>query len=227
MNLKHNLQIISNKIIDAKLEFNRPNANINLLAVSKTRLADDIRRLYNFGQIDFGESYLQEALDKQSQLNDCDINWHFIGPIQSNKTKLISQNFNWVQSLAREKIALKLNEHRLSSQAKLNVLIQINLNNEVNKSGVLENEAADFCDFISQLPNLKLRGLMAIPPKTPDINQQLINFEKIHKLYTSLKKQFDLDTLSIGMSNDYQAAIQKGSTMVRIGTQLFGARDAH
>ena len=170
----------------------------------------------------FGESYLQEAITKQEKLTDCNIEWHFIGPIQSNKTKLIGQHFNWVQSLSREKIAVKLNESRLESQPQLNVLIQININNEPNKAGIKPEETLDFCEFVSQLPKLKLRGLMAIPQKSLDIKQQQLNFSQFYQLYASLKQQFNLDTLSMGMSNDYQAAIKQGSNMVRIGRQLFG-----
>ena len=221
MNLKKNLHTILNNIIDAKLEFNRSNDNIKLLAVSKTRSASEIRQLYNLGHIAFGESYLQESIAKQQQLTDCHIEWHFIGPIQSNKTKQISQNFSWVQSLAREKIAITLNDFRLESQPKLNVLIQINLNNEPSKTGLLPEEALNFCKVISKLPKLKLRGLMAIPQKSTELKQQRLNFSKLYKLYASLKQQFELDTLSMGMSNDYQAAIAQGSTMVRVGRQLF------
>ena len=221
MNLKHNLHAISNKIIDAKLEFNRSNDNIKLLAVSKTRSAIEIRKLYELGQLAFGESYLQEAIAKQQQLTDCHIDWHFIGPIQSNKTKLISQNFSWVQSLCREKIAIKLNDSRLESQPRLNILVQINLNNEPSKAGLLIEEVRSFCDFIRTQPKLKLRGLMAMPQKSTDLKQQKLNFSKLYQLYTSLKQQFELDTLSMGMSNDYQAAITQGSTMVRVGRKLF------
>lgn len=224
MNLKQRLQSISNEIIDTKNNFSRLSEDIKLLAVSKTRPAKNIRALYELGQKSFGESYLQEALIKQTELQDCKIEWHFIGPIQSNKTHLISQHFDWVQSLCREKIAKRLNDASINKINPLNVLIQINLNNETTKEGIPPCELHHFCNYLKSLKHLKPRGLMAIPQKTNNPQIQKANFQELLKLYKSYQKEFNFDTLSMGMSNDYKVAIENGSTLVRIGTKLFGER---
>ncbi len=201
------------------------NQQVQLLAVSKAQPAAAIRDAYAAGQIAFGENYSQEALEKQKQLTDLAIEWHFIGPIQSNKTQLIAQNFSWVHSVDRLKIAQRLNEARSSILRPLQVCIQVNVSNEESKSGVLPDQLEALAVAINVLPNLKLRGLMAIPAPTTDQAQQIAQFKQVRECYDALiRKGFALDTLSIGMSNDYQTAITQGATIVRIGSALFGAR---
>jgi len=198
---------------------------VQLLAVSKAQPAAAIRNAYAAGQIAFGENYSQEALEKQKQLTDLAIEWHFIGPIQSNKTQLIAQNFSWVHSVDRLKIAQRLNEARSSISRPLQVCIQVNVSNEESKSGVLPDQLEALAVAINVLPHLKLRGLMAIPAPTTDQAQQIAQFKQVRECYDALiRKGFALDTLSIGMSNDYQTAITQGATIVRIGSALFGAR---
>lgn len=201
---------------------------VNLLAVSKAQPAQVIREAYVAGQTIFGENYLQEALDKQTELSDLAIEWHFIGPIQSNKTQPIAQHFSWVHSIDRLKIAQRLNDARPADLAPLQVCIQLNVGAEASKSGVAASELDAFSTAITALPRLKLRGLMAIPPPTKDENQQRTQFKQVRECYDALlAKGFDLDTLSIGMSDDYQVAIEQGATIVRIGSALFGARRQH
>lgn len=219
------LSNVTNKIIEAKQRFYRSNSKIDLLAVSKNQSVEQIKHLLGQGQSAFGESYLTEATTKQAQLIDESIEWHYIGPMQSNKAKKISLQFDWVQSLDSKKCAQKLNDYRPESKLPLNVLIQININQEPSKSGILGSELIDFCQFISSLPKLKLRGLMVIPQKESDFDKQRLNFAKTFKLYASIKQQYQLDTLSMGMSADFEAAIAEGATMVRIGKQLFGNND--
>ena len=222
---------ISNRMQDilatiqlAKLANHRAQS-VNLLAVSKAQSALAIREAYAAGQKLFGENYLQEALDKQSQLADLAIEWHFIGPIQSNKTQLIAQHFNWVHSIDRLKIAQRLNDARPETLAPLQVCIQVNISNEESKSGVTQQELETLASAISKLPRLKLRGLMAIPEPSNDNNKQRIQFKQVRECYDALlEKGFTLDTLSIGMSDDYRIAIEEGATIVRIGSSLFGAR---
>jgi pyridoxal phosphate enzyme (YggS family) len=198
---------------------------VKLVAVSKAQPASAIREAYQAGQIIFGENYLQEALDKQAQLTDLNIEWHFIGPIQSNKTQPISQNFAWVHSVDRLKIAQRLNEARPADLPPLQVCIQVNISNEESKSGVLSEDLAALATEIQKLSKLKLRGLMAIPAPTKDIDQQIAQFKRVRQCYDALlKKGFALDTLSIGMSDDYPIAIAQGATFVRIGSALFGVR---
>ena len=222
--ISNRLQDILATIQLAKLANHRAQS-VNLLAVSKAQLAIAIREAYAAGQKLFGENYLQEALDKQSQLTDLAIEWHFIGPIQSNKTQLIAQHFNWVHSIDRLKIAQRLNDARPETLAPLQVCIQVNISNEESKSGVTQQELETLASAISKLPRLKLRGLMAIPEPSNDNNKQRIQFKKVRECYDALlEKGFTLDTLSIGMSDDYRIAIEEGATIVRIGSALFGAR---
>jgi pyridoxal phosphate enzyme (YggS family) len=200
---------------------------VKLIAVSKAQPAVAIRDAYAAGQTIFGENYLQEALDKQAELTDLAIEWHFIGPIQSNKTQPISQNFAWVHSVDRLKIAQRLNDARPPQLPPLQVCIQVNVSNEDSKSGVLPAELAALATEIQKLPRLKLRGLMAIPAPTQDVNQQIAQFKLVRECYDALLAQgFVLDTLSMGMSDDYAAAISQGASFVRIGSALFGARPA-
>jgi len=222
--ISNRLQDILATIQEAKLAGNYQQ-QVNLLAVSKAQSALAIREAYVAGQTMFGENYLQEALDKQAQLTDLAIEWHFIGPIQSNKTQLIAQHFAWVHSIDRLKIAQRLNDARPASLAPLQVCIQLNISNEESKSGVAQQELETLATSLSKLPRLKLRGLMAIPEPSKDNNKQRAQFKQVRECYDELlTKGFALDTLSIGMSDDYLIAIEQGATIVRIGSALFGAR---
>ncbi len=225
------MTIISNRLQDILATIQSAQASsqfvqsVKLVAVSKAQPASAIRKAYQAGQTIFGENYLQEALDKQAQLTDLNIEWHFIGPIQSNKTQPISQHFAWVHSVDRLKIAQRLNEARPTDLPPLQVCIQVNISNEDTKSGVLPEDLAALAAEIQKLPKLKLRGLMAIPAPTHDINQQIAQFKRVRQCYDALlEKGFTLDTLSIGMSDDYPIAIAQGATFVRIGSAIFGAR---
>ncbi|MEM5536924.1 YggS family pyridoxal phosphate-dependent enzyme [Neptuniibacter pectenicola] len=203
----------------------RAASEITLLAVSKTRPSKDLRDAYLCGQRDFGENYLQEGLDKIADLNDLDICWHFIGPIQSNKTKPIAEHFTWVHTVDRFKVAQRLSNQRSDSLPPLNVCIQVNISEEESKSGCLPDALASLAAEINQLPNLCLRGLMAIPKATHDAREQHVVFAKMKALQLELQATYpQLDTLSMGMSGDMDAAIAEGATIVRIGTAIFGQR---
>lgn len=222
--ISNRLQDILATIQSAKLAAHRTQL-VNLLAVSKAQSASAIREAYTAGQKLFGENYLQEALDKQSQLADLAIEWHFIGPIQSNKTQPIAQHFDWVHSIDRLKIAQRLNDARPATLAPLQVCIQVNISNEASKSGVTQHDLETLANAITLMPQLKLRGLMAIPEPSTDNNKQRLQFKQVRECYDALlAKGFALDTLSIGMSDDYPIAIEEGATIVRIGSALFGAR---
>ncbi|WP_448675759.1 YggS family pyridoxal phosphate-dependent enzyme [Pseudomonas sp. LY-1] len=197
--------------------------SIHLLAVSKTKPAQAVREAYAAGMCDFGENYLQEALGKQAELTDLPLSWHFIGPIQSNKTRAIAENFAWVHSVDRLKIAQRLSEQRPADLAPLNICIQVNVSGEASKSGCTPADLPALANAISALPRLKLRGLMAIPEPTEDRVAQDAAFAAVRDLQASLN--LPLDTLSMGMSHDLESAIAQGATWVRIGTALFGARD--
>ena len=218
------LQAIQANIREACLAANRTDT-VKLLAVSKAQTADKLRAAYLAGQRAFGENYVQEAINKQAELSDCVIEWHFIGPIQSNKTALIAQHFDWVHSVDRLKIATRLNEARPQSAVSLNVCIQMNSIDETSKSGVDIDSLAILATQINVMPHLKLRGIMAIPAPTKDFVKQRAQFKIVADAFKNLQQQgFELDTLSIGMSDDYVAAIHEGATIVRIGSALFGAR---
>jgi PLP dependent protein len=219
------LQAIQATIVAAKLSANRTD-NVHLLAVSKAQPATKLRAAYLAGQRAFGENYVQEAIGKQSELNDLAIEWHFIGPIQSNKTALIAEHFAWVHSVDRLKIAQRLNDARPSNMPPLNVCIQINSSEEGSKSGVDIGLQSMLAKAISTMPQLKLRGLMAIPAPTQDFSKQRAQFKIVADAFKTLQLQgFRLDTLSIGMSDDYVAAIEEGATIVRIGSAIFGKRE--
>ncbi|WXL25363.1 YggS family pyridoxal phosphate-dependent enzyme [Ectopseudomonas mendocina] len=212
------------KRIDAAMQAaNRESSAVGLLAVSKTKPAEAIREAFSAGLRDFGENYLQEALDKQAQLQDLSLTWHFIGPIQSNKTRPIAEHFDWVHSVDRLKIAERLSAQRPAGLEPLNICLQVNVSGEDSKSGCSPEEVSGLAHAVTQLPNLRLRGLMAIPEPTDDPVQQRAAFAKLRTLQESLN--LPLDTLSMGMSHDLEAAIAEGATWVRIGTALFGARD--
>ena len=204
----------------------RPESDILLLAVSKTRPADDIRRAYACGLDQFGESYLQEALEKIEDLADLPLTWHFIGPIQSNKTRPIAEHFQWVHSIDRLKIARRLSEQRPAALPPLQVCIQVNISAEGSKSGVPVEQARPLATAIAAMPGLQLRGLMAIPAKTGGEQSQQQAFAQLRQLFEELRQDFpDMDTLSMGMSGDLEAAIAEGSTLIRVGTAIFGTRN--
>ncbi len=205
----------------------QPDKKVLLLAVSKRHPLEKILVLYEQGQRDFGESYVQEALQKIQQCPYKDIVWHFIGPIQSNKTRDIAEHFQWVHSVDRLKIAQRLSAQRPENLPDLNICLQINISEEPQKSGFSPTEVFNALENIISLPHLKVRGLMAIPRPENEFEQQRIPFHRLNELMHKLNEQFKLnmDTLSMGMSGDLEAAIAEGATIVRIGTALFGPRD--
>ncbi|PBJ22079.1 hypothetical protein BSF44_32320 [Pseudomonas sp. ACN8] len=218
-----NILQVSSRIHAATLAANRAENSVRLLAVSKTKPAQDLREAYAAGLRDFGENYLQEALGKQLELADLPLIWHFIGPIQSNKTRAIAEHFDWVHSVDRLKVAQRLSEQRPADLPPLNICIQVNVSGEASKSGCTPADLPALANAISNLPRLKLRGLMAIPEPTEDRAAQDAAFAAVQSLQASLN--LPLDTLSMGMSHDLESAIAQGATWVRIGTALFGARD--
>ena len=218
-----NIGLVSQRIRAAADAVQRDASSIHLLAVSKTKPAQAVREAYAAGMCDFGENYLQEALGKQAELTDLPLSWHFIGPIQSNKTRAIAENFAWVHSVDRLKIAQRLSEQRPADLPPLNICIQVNVSGEASKSGCTPADLPALANAISALPRLTLRGLMAIPEPTEDRAEQDAAFATVRDLQASLN--LPLDTLSMGMSHDLESAIAQGATWVRIGTALFGARD--
>ncbi len=221
-----NLQATREAIAQAARAAQRGVADVRLLAVSKTFPAEAVREAYRGGQTAFGENYLQEALEKMGALRDLPLEWHFIGPIQSNKTRTIAENFAWVHSVDRLKIAERLSAQRPAHLPPLNVCLQVNVSGEESKSGVAPSEVMQLAQAVARLPHLRLRGLMAIPAPANGEAVQRAPFAQMRALLEQLKSQgIMLDTLSMGMSYDYAAAIQEGATIVRIGTAIFGARD--
>lgn len=221
-----NLQAVHAAIEKAALLAQREATQISLLAVSKKASASALREAYSHGQQAFGENFVQEALGKMHELRDLPLIWHFIGPIQSNKTRAIAENFSWVHSVDRMNIAERLSAHRPTHLPPLNVCLQINVSGEASKGGVTAEAATDLARGIANLPNLKLRGLMAIPAPAEDLSAQRAPFGKMRELLKSLNKSgLNLDTLSMGMSHDLTAAILEGATIVRIGTAIFGSRN--
>ena len=221
--IAENIAKVGARIREAAQASQRNFADIGLLAVSKTKPADAIREAHAAGVCDFGENYLQEALEKQTQLADLPLIWHFIGPIQSNKTRPIAEHFDWVHSVDRLKIAQRLSEQRPAHLPALNICLQVNISGEDSKSGCSPEELTALARAVVALPNLRLRGLMAIPEPTDDVAAQHAAFARLRQLRDELA--LNLDTLSMGMSHDLEAAIAEGATWVRIGTALFGARD--
>jgi len=221
-----NLQATREAIAQAARAAQRGVADVRLLAVSKTFPAEAVREAYRGGQTAFGENYLQEALEKMEVLRDLPLEWHFIGPIQSNKTRAIAENFAWVHSVDRLKIAERLSAQRPAQLPPLNVCLQVNVSGEESKSGVAPSEVVRLAQAVACLPHLRLRGLMTIPAPAKDEAAQRAPFARMRALLEQLMSQgIMLDTLSMGMSYDYAAAIQEGATIVRIGTAIFGARD--
>ncbi len=216
---------VQNRVQAALAAAGRADDAALLLAVSKKKSAAAIREAFACGQVCFGESYLQEALEKQQLLRDLPIEWHFIGPIQSNKTRAIAENFDWVHSVDRARIAVRLNDQRPPSLPPLNVCVQVNIDAEPTKAGVLPAELPAVLESVAQLPHLRLRGLMAIPaPRSDYAGQQQVLAQVASLLQEWQQRYPQLDTLSMGMSGDLEAAIAAGSTIVRVGTDIFGAR---
>ena len=218
-----NLSTLAGRIHSAAQACGRDPSSIHLLAVSKTKPAQAVREAFAAGVRDVGENYLQEALAKQTELTDLPLTWHFIGPIQSNKTRAIAEHFDWVHSVDRLKIAQRLSEQRPDGMAPLNLCLQVNVSGEASKSGCTPEELPALAAAVAALPNVKLRGLMAIPEPTDDRAAQDAAFARVRELQDNLGQ--GLDTLSMGMSHDLESAIAQGATWVRIGTALFGARD--
>ncbi len=226
-NINQRLQEVNTKIRQAETKFGRESGSVSLLAVSKTHPAETIIDAWNAGQRSFGENYLQHAVPKIQELSDYDIEWHFIGPLQSNKTRPVAENFDWVHSVDREKIAQRLSDQKPADKAPINICIQVNVSDEDTKSGVDMGDVEALTQAIINLPGIKLRGLMAIPEITDDVELQRANFRKLREKFDELNsKGYKLDTLSMGMSDDMESAVAEGSTMVRIGTAIFGARRA-
>jgi len=221
-----NLQAVRARIARAAQAAHRAPGDILLLAVSKTIPAECIAEAHAAGQRAFGENHVQEAVEKITVLATLPLDWHFIGPIQSNKTRLIAEHFSWAHSVEREKIAERLNAARPEGMAPLNVCIQVNVSGEATKSGVAPGDEAKLAEAIARLPRLRLRGLMAIPEPTADVTLQRRRFALLRELKDGLRARgHALDTLSMGMSDDFEAAILEGATIVRIGTAIFGKRD--
>ena len=223
------LQDVQARIAAACTAAGRSPSEVRLLAVSKTFPADDIRTLYQTGVRAFGENYAQELADKDQSLTDCqDIEWHFIGPLQSNKTRLVAECAAWVHTIDRLKIAERLAKQRPAHLPALNICLQVNVSGETSKSGVAPSELSELAIAIRSLPQLKIRGLMCIPEATHDTQKLAQQFLLLKQLLAQLNEQgFALDTLSMGMSSDLELAIKSGSTMVRVGSAIFGARQAH
>jgi len=225
--IENSSQIRQHKLPDCALPKNRSSGSaVKLLAVSKTQSAKRIREAVDAGLSAFGENYLQEALLKMKELASLPIEWHFIGPIQSNKTRQIARHFDWVQSVSRFKIAQRLSEQRPSDTRPLKILLQVNINEEESKSGMMPSEVSDMASKVMTLPNIELRGLMAIPESAQTKTSLGETFCRLFTLFQELKQKYpdQIDTLSMGMSGDYELAIMEGATLVRIGTALFGTR---
>lgn len=222
------LQAVNERIAQAARAAGRDPASVSLVAVSKTFPAEAVAAAHAAGQVAFGENYVQEAVDKIATLGSqrAELQWHFIGPIQSNKTRLIAEQFDWVQSIDRLKVAQRLSEQRPAGLAPLNVLLQVNISGEASKSGVAPGDVQALARAVGDLPRLKLRGLMAIPEPEADAARQRAPLAAMRALFDRLRAAgFYIDTLSMGMSADLEPAVLEGSTMVRIGTAIFGERE--
>jgi len=216
-----NLQAVTSRIDAASQAAGRDPRTVRLLAVCKTHPAERVREAHAAGQRAFGENYVQEALEKMAALADLPLEWHLVGPLQSNKTRAVAERFQWVHTLDREKVARRLSEQRPAGAGPLNVLIQVNASGEASKNGVAPGEAHGLAAAVAKLPGLRLRGLMAIPE--PGAPAQ--RYREVGELYARLRGEFGFDTLSLGMSDDMESAIAAGSTMLRIGTAIFGPRE--
>ncbi|MBP7202195.1 MAG: YggS family pyridoxal phosphate-dependent enzyme [Propionivibrio sp.] len=221
-----NLQAVIARIEAAARQFGRNPDDISLLAVSKTWPAADVREAALAGQRSFGENYVQEGVDKARTLVALDLDWHFIGPLQSNKTRAVAETFAWVHSIDRLKVAERLSGQRPNSLPALQVCIQVNVSGETSKSGVSPDEASALAHGVAELPHIQLRGLMTIPEPVDDFARQRAAFRRVRGVFERLNKEgLSLDTLSMGMSHDLEAAIAEGATMVRVGTAIFGERN--
>lgn len=229
--INENLKQVRASITSAATQCSRDPNGIHLLAVSKTKPVSDILQAYENGHREFGENYVQEGVEKIQQLAQySDIVWHYIGPLQSNKSKFVAEYFDWMQSIDRFKIAKRLHEQRGVYQDPLNVCIQVNIDKEPNKAGVFEDEVVGLIEQIASLERIVCRGLMAIPKASSNEQEQRNSFDKMQRLFTYCQQQCQktapkFDTLSMGMSSDMRLAIEYGSTMVRVGTDIFGARN--
>jgi len=231
--IRNNIDLVSKRIAQSADQCGRDPSEILLLAVTKTRRSDEIRQAIDAGLTHFAENYLQEALEKISQLHDQQLHWHFIGPLQSNKTRSVAESFSWVHSVDRIKIAQRLSDQRPESMGHLNICLQVNIDDEPSKSGLKQDEVLPVALEVAKLPNLRLRGLMAIPKAEENIEAQQLAFAKLAQLreqinhVLSAEQLEQMDTLSMGMSGDLEAAVLQGSTIVRVGTDLFGPRQKH
>jgi pyridoxal phosphate enzyme (YggS family) len=224
--LTTNLENIDSRISSACLKAGRNSDEVSILAVSKRHSAAKIRHLHTAGQVAFGENYVQEALQKQKELQDLEIEWHFIGPVQSNKTREIASQFSWIQSVDRAKILNRLARQRPGGLPPLNVCLQVNIDEEEQKSGASVEDIPYLAKLTSSLSGLRFRGLMAIPRSPQAGGDSMDSFHRLRILFGTLQEEgLSPDTLSMGMSSDFELAIQAGSTMIRVGTDLFGARE--
>ena len=223
--IESNLQVVRARIAAVARAAGRDPGAITLLAVSKTFAADAVRAAHGAGQREFGENYVQEGVEKTAALRALPLIWHFIGPIQSNKTRLIAEHFDWVHSVAREKIAERLSQARPEQLAPLEICLQVNVSGEASKSGVAPEEVRALAETVRALPRLRLRGLMAVPEPSDNVDLQRGRFRSLRLLQEELNGAgFGLDTLSMGMSQDLEAAVMEGATIVRVGTAIFGER---
>jgi PLP dependent protein len=223
--IEQRLQQLRSRIVATAVAAGRDPAQIRLIAASKTFDAVAVRAAHAAGQVDFGENYVQEALDKMGELAELPLVWHFIGPIQSNKTRAIAERFDWVHSVDRLKIAERLSAQRPASLPPLDICLEVNISGEASKGGVSAEDLPTLAQAVSHLPRLRLRGLMAIPAPSSDPLEQRAAFAAVRRLYEALRASgYSLDTLSMGMSGDLEAAIAEGATMVRVGTAIFGER---
>lgn len=224
--IARNLAAVRARMLASAEQAGRDPASVQLLAVSKACPAASIAAAYTAGQMEFGENYLQETLPKlQALKHHPGLTWHFIGSLQANKTRLVAEHFDWVHTVDRERIAQRLSEQRPATLPPLNVCIEVRLDDEPGKSGVISEAVAALAKYIAALPRLQLRGLMCIPPPAGEVATQRSGFRRLRELFDALNRQgHDLDTLSMGMSGDFESAILEGSTMVRLGTAIFGTR---
>ncbi|TAK47118.1 MAG: YggS family pyridoxal phosphate-dependent enzyme [Betaproteobacteria bacterium] len=223
--IRANLQAVNARIARAAQAAGRDARAVRLLAVSKTHPAALVDEAYQAGQLAFGENYVQEALQKMDALARLPLEWHLIGPLQSNKTRLVAERFAWLHTLESDRIARRLSAQRPAALPPLDVLLQVNISGEATKSGIAPEQALALARAVAALPRLRLRGLMAIPEPSPDAAVQRAAFGAVRQLFERLVREgLALDTLSLGMSDDLEAAVAEGSTLVRIGTAIFGAR---
>jgi len=226
-NAINRLKLVRQRIDNACIAAGRHPGEVSLLAVGKRHPVEEIAALYKLGVKSFGENQLQEALEKQRKFVKPDLQWHFIGTLQSNKTRAIAENFQWVQSVDRQKILVRLSKQRPNTMQQLNVCLQVNIDQEPQKAGANPEEILQLAALCHGLDNIVLRGLMAIPRLTTDPDEQHDSFRRVKALFDTLKGEgHDIDTLSMGMSSDLEIAVAEGSTMVRIGTDLFGQRES-